>query len=552
MKIKLLYTPAGIRFQPQPPLGIATLTSILRKNGHYVEQEDLELKCYVHNKRVGNSTKRIDLELITDFLRVDKHVKENTTYFDMEKTFDNLYNLVKLDDFGAVGFSIMSLRQFATALLFAKRLHKEKMHIKIIFGGVFTRENALKMLEKYDFIDFVLVGQAYKSLPRLIDKIQSRNNKEQIAEIPGLCHRKGARITINKEESENIDHMPAPDYNGLPLSTYVEVMDTVYEIDFNFSILKYILSLGCPYRCTFCNRCLLEKFQLKSPTKVVEELKSLSKKYGTTLFSFECELINSSRHWLIELCDYLLRDKLELKWYAFGRPANLSKDLLQRLYLAGCRVLRWGVESGSQRILDRMNKKFSVRQVEQILKWSSDVGIWNHVNLIIGHINENVIDTERTVNFIKKNKGNIDSIKMSPFYINIDSAIMQDPVNYGIKITKFGLDCIEYDQIDGENWESIRRTTSSSINKICSAALENGISFVGAILDILFPALVYFQNKEEAKNWLKEKHPYFFEGFPTQILIQKLYHPEKTPTSPSSLLWKSFIGRWGGANDILC
>jgi len=547
MRIELIWAPSFIRFQPIPPLGISTMAAALRSAGHFVEQKDLELECAELTLTGKWTTWKSDLEAMTNRERIERFVLVNAGDIEIQRGLSFLQSLLTCDDFDVIGFSVMSMRQFWISLLLAWSLKKNERP-KTVFGGEFITRNGERIVRKYGFVDFCLSGHSFKSFPCLIDLVQS--NEKVFPQVPGLVYRSHGHLVSNKAGPTQIDDMPIPDFDGFSLPKYRRIIDILFDGNFDTLLLRYLLSTGCPFDCVFCGRHIRAHPKLKEPAKIVRELCNLSTKYKTRLFCLECNEINPSRKWLSNLCDEFEKKRLNLQWYAYAIPKDLDKKSLDRLYFAGCRVLRYGLESGSQRILNLMNKPIDVSEAEAILKQSSAIGFWNHVNFIVGFPSEEEIDIQKTVEFIKRNGKFIDSIKISPFYVDSESSIFDSPERYGLRITQKTIDRIEFSEKDRE-WTQIMMEVIKGVREIYQIMKDFEISSAGSAIELVFVALTHFSNKETVKRWLKEKHPYFFDNIPSQRMLAKLYDPDERRLKETDELWHDFVGRWGGSFDVV-
>ena len=162
MNILLLYTPSWIRFQPHPPMGIATISSSLEEDGHNVEVCDLELTVWIKN---AIEYSNIKLKLLTDYPLIKKYIlneMDDSKAIEVSREFHRLYELVDINGFEVIGFSCMSIRQFSTALLFAQKIKIENEKIVIVMGGEFVSNNAKEIANKYKFIDYLFIGHALR------------------------------------------------------------------------------------------------------------------------------------------------------------------------------------------------------------------------------------------------------------------------------------------------------------------------------------------------------------------------------------------------------
>jgi len=546
MKIKLFHPPGYQRFHPLPPLGIATLTSILRQEGHFVDQQDLELACWAHNWHRENDTEEIDLKLLNDYDRVSEYLLRNHEDVELEKVVNILVQKITYKNFDLTGFSIMGFRQLPPALCLASRI-KEETDTITLFGGDFTSSSCMRILEKFKFVDYALIGESWHTVCQLVEVLE----KSQIPDeriIPGLCCRKNDEVVLSDTRPPQINTMPEPDYEGLPLEEYKNQLNALYKQEFDFLILQYVISHGCVKDCVFCGRPALRKWQLKLSQrialkpldKIVRELERLSRRHKTNCFCFVCTEINSSDSWTRRFADAIIDEKLDILWHAYAIPADLSSGTLEKLYDSGCRLLRFGLETGSSRLLKEMRKGFTADEAERVLRSSSNAGIWNHLNLIVGYPHERNSDIEKTVEFIQRNAEEIDSVRINPYILHRDSWIYSNPEKLGIKVVAKDRDLAFFDEIGGLKWRDKKKQTLDFIERLIQSFQKNDLGF-GTSYDLIFCSSIYFPCKDEAKGWLRKTHPYLFRSYPFQVIRWKIYHPGEEMPFPST--WDYFVGR---------
>ena len=195
--------------------------------------------------------------------------------------------------------------------------------------------------------------------------------------------------------------------------------------------------------------------------KAVHDIRAIQKKYSTDYFYFCTNEINNDLVNIDNLCQALAREKINIHWTSFADVSNMSGHLLETLRHSGCYQLCWGIESGSDRILKKMGKKYSVEQAEKTLKMSAALGIRNRVNIMTGFPQEEEPDYLNTLAFIKRNIGIIEAVGLFDFYLVEDSPVARNPEKYGIEnmrkdsINPYGLGPLIYDQIGGMKWDDL-------------------------------------------------------------------------------------------------
>lgn len=520
MKIKLFYPPAWIRFNPIPPMGITTLTESLIRQGHDVNQVDLELKCWLHNQQ---SQKRINMEFITDINNVSTAIS-NSALRD-KNGINILLDMIGEDSFDLAGFSIMGSDQLLPSLLLANRI-KKTSGAKVAFGGCFASNFANDILKTYNSVDYISMGDSWTSFPQLVSAVGEGTPLEN---VKSLAYRSGKEIKKTQLLRHDIESMPILNLDGLPLENYKKRLKAVYRNGFDSLVLQYYVSSGCINKCAFCRRPNLGDFQIKSPEKVVKELKMLSEKYDVKYFKLETNEINPSEKYLVHLCDEIGKRKLEIFWHAYARLDGLSKATIEKMYASGCRVIRFGVETGSQRLLDKMNKRYRLEEMERILRDSHEVGIWNAIYLLVGLPEENQNDIDQTIEFIQRNQEHIHGAAINIYFLLRGTDIYLHPDRYGIQMLNPNDQDIGFDELSGLKWEQKKRFVIDSVKKIEEVLLNYDIGLTAVCTDLMFTTLIQEGNREKANKSLRRIHPYLFEKIPHHFARWKIYHSKEAP-----------------------
>jgi anaerobic magnesium-protoporphyrin IX monomethyl ester cyclase len=295
-----------------------------------------------------------------------------------------------------VGLSIASTDQIIPAFTLARLLKDYELDTHITIGGpVFTRltDNIQKFRMLFDVIDSIIIDEGESALLRLAKEIKGDHHFEN---IPNFVFRKNGKIYTNmRTHLENLDEIPTPDFNGLPLDLYFSP-----EI-----VLPLQTSRGCYWqKCTFCDRAKIngnKYFRRRAPSLILNDLTKLSR--ITNFFSFWDDMTLSRT--LQDISTLILEKDLEIQWIAQAKlESSYTLEVCRLLRRAGCRQVTFGLESGCQRVLESMQKGIKVEEVPKILKNFHDAGISTSVNLIIGFPGETREEALETMNFIIDNK----------------------------------------------------------------------------------------------------------------------------------------------------
>ena len=480
MNIKLIFPPTveyiysfNTIFYNIPPYGLGILTAFLRGHGHSVEQEDLILKVNFCNKDnhylIGKKRTEFNIiKLKNEELFLSLYggkIKDRETISFIDKILDS----TTIHGSDLVGFSILAFDQFPIALLLSKRI-KERINIPIVFGGSFITRYGHLYPEVFNFVDYMIVDDGRVTLVKLIDYLQG---KITISKIPNLIYKDNGKLITNPRVYYPLEDIPIPDFDGLPIELY-KSSDSSDSI-----LLPYQISSSCSNKCTFCTFYISDKLGFKSYDKIITELRRMKERYKSRNFYFCDNSINNSREYLEGLCDIFIKSKLDINWTVYAKVGNLDKNILNKMKRAGCQRLKFGVESGSDVMLKKMHKDFTVEQAAETLKYSHEAGIRNLIFLLPGYPYETNQDIKKTVQFIERNKEYIDQLLIYKFQLQSQSLLHAKPNDFGITniIPKPCRWLLSYDESSGLKWNEKFKQGEYSERQLIRAAFMSGITF---------------------------------------------------------------------------
>jgi anaerobic magnesium-protoporphyrin IX monomethyl ester cyclase len=328
-----------------------------------------------------------------------------------------------------IGVSITATSQIIPGLTLCRLIKQANPDIHLTIGGsIFTRlvDNLRRCPSLFDLTDDFIVFEGETALLELVNQL---GGKRDMSKVPNLIYRQNGKITVNQPfYSENINELPAPNYDGFPLGRYLAP----------YTVLPVQFSRGCYYKdCAFCALTLdHQNFRQKDPGKTADDLQMLSEKYQTPYFFFtdECFALSPTKR----LCQQLVDRQLNLQWTCEMRfEKNLSRDLLTQMRDAGCLKIVFGLESFNQRIMDFMKKGIKQDSVRRITEDCLDLGIAIHCYIIVGFPTEVEEEALETMNFIVDNERLHSSYGFSCqpclFDLEKEAPIMSDPGSYGIR-----------------------------------------------------------------------------------------------------------------------
>lgn len=425
-KIKLVFAPTFDNMRMgMPSLGMSTLTAYLRGKGFYVDQVDLLAKIRRINEESYGFPKNLkfDLNLLNRKFHYFNYMNGKNEEIITELA-DDIINLTEFEGYDLIGFSVHSMFQFLFAVLLAKRL-RSKIGTPIVFGGTYITLGGYLFFDKFDFIDYMIIGDGEIPMIELLEFLQGSKHK-----LTKVASRENNNFIAT---SLPINDVLPPDLNGLDLNDYKYLINGEKKI-----ILPYQTVKGCSNHCSFCTHHIFsDGVQLKSADKILKEVKKLSEDYDSEYFYFCDSAGNVNYDSIAELCRKIASNRLNIKWGGLARLDNIDKSLAHLLYKSGCRFLRYGIETGSQHINSSMGKNFTISQAEQSLRNAHNVGIINIATFVSGAPHESKRDVLDTVEFLKNNKSFIQDATVGNFCINHSSPIQKEPEKYGITNLKF-------------------------------------------------------------------------------------------------------------------
>lgn len=443
------------------PYGMGILTAFLREQGYFVEQEDLSVKFnsyFYPSPRIPIGS-GMNLNLSKNKNELDAFLKSDATKGRLVTFIDSILDSSRIKDFNLIGLSIFSYHHFLFALALAKRI-KQRFTTPIVFGGPFIRSYGNLYHREFDFIDYMIIGDGSIPLLKLIHYLEG---KSTISEVPNLSYRNNGDVAANQHEEYPIEDMPMPDFSDLPLKLYN------VNLFKESGLLAYQITRGCSSRCSFCSYHLANKrLEFKSYDKVVTELNQMKERYHIRRFIFCGEAINNSREYQEGLCDVFIKNRLRIHWHAHVKTSPMDKYILRKMKKAGCISLSFGVESGSNRILQMMGKGYTVEQAGKALRWSYEAGIRNRVCLIVGYPHETQADINQTLAFINKNKKYIIHFSVYKFTLIYGSDLYYNYAKHGIANLfptpqKF---VFTFDESSGLGWAEKKKQQANSREQI--------------------------------------------------------------------------------------
>ena len=270
----------------------------------------------------------------------------------------------------------------------------------IVLGGPDVRHNAADYLAHGAHLLVVGEGEQTMAAAARLSAADCRN-PSVLAAVPGLIHA-GAEgqpvFTGDRRFVPELDDLPEPARHRIDLTPYLQAWRGAHgQTSLNVSTQR-----GCPYKCAWCSRAVYgTSYRRRSPERVVAELARLTAQYAPDQFWFVDDVFTINHNWLEGFARALDAAGLRVRYECITRADRMNARVVELLARTGCVRVWIGAESGSQRILDAMQRQVKVEQVTAMIRAASDAGIQTGTFLMLGYPGETESDIVATEQYLR-------------------------------------------------------------------------------------------------------------------------------------------------------
>ncbi len=371
-----------------------------------------------------------------------------------------------------IGISVGSKNQIIPALTLANLLKKHTDAHITIGGNYFSRTKGsfLNYPDFFDtFADSVLYNEGEIPITELAKRIEQNL---PIDDISNLIYKKDDKVIINEVcKPLRLNQIPKPSYKGYDFSKYLTP-----EI-----VLLLETNRGCYWgKCAFCDIPYGKEYSSKNVDDLISEIKEYKKKYGVSNFELVDESIPPKYY--EQFAEKIIESKLNINYYSCARTeAGFTKEILHKLRKSGLRMVLWGIEAGSERVMKVLNKGVDFDNRFQILQDAADEDIWNHGYAFFGFPTETFDEALETVNTLEKHSKIIHSCGITFFELTKNSNVEKEPEKYGLsyigpKNTDFR-NILEYkgNTLSEEEKEKIKQKCEHTLGKFFEVPIFNNV-----------------------------------------------------------------------------
>lgn len=376
MKILLINPPIREWAKPNVfPLGLGYIAAVLMQEGFVVEV--LDINAYRFNKgEVENKIKKLNFDVV------------------------------------GIGGIITTYKYIKWLIGILRKYHLDK---KIIIGGSVSSSIPKIMLEKNP-VDIVCIGEGEETITELIKALEKN---EDLSRVKGIWYKDNfgnIRKTDIRPPIKDLDNLSLPAWDLFPMDIYLKnpvgapnrnkwidgSVDDTTPLSMNLYATR-----GCPYQCIYCYHDFMgQGYRYRSPENVLREIKILYERYNIPYFHFIDDEFVMNRKFIYEFCKLLevFNKEIEQKitWGCAGRVNLMTQDLIATMADAGCVLIGYGIESGSQKMLDFIKKGVNVEQAKNAVRLTKKYLGWADCSFMIGYPGETKETIQETIDFCKE------------------------------------------------------------------------------------------------------------------------------------------------------
>jgi radical SAM superfamily enzyme YgiQ (UPF0313 family) len=267
-------------------------------------------------------------------------------------------------------------------------------NVKVILGGPHATFLPEQTLRECPYVDFIVRGEGELTFRELVYAIEKERD---LHTVKGVSFRDNGGVvsTPPRELVQNLDELPIPAYDMLPMKRYA-----LEGVQFG----TVMTSRGCPFNCVFCSSSMQfgRKWRGHSPERVIGELSILRNEYGKANIEFLDDTFTLSKNRAVEISERIRREKLDISWTASSRVDTFSSEVADAMRKGHATTVYFGVESGSQRILDFIGKGITPERSAAAVKCCKRFGLAVVGSFVIGFPDETKEEINATLRFSRK------------------------------------------------------------------------------------------------------------------------------------------------------
>lgn len=357
---------------------------------------------------------------------LEEHGIENEVFDATFSSFDSMKQYLASEKPDIVGIytNLMTKINVLKIITFIKT-HPDLYNCKIILGGPEVRNHAENFLNYGAHV--IVLGEGEETMLELVTFFNGTSTFSHLQEIKSIAYLNESKLLCFSESRpllKQIDLLPVPNRKKINMQLYFDT----WKKHHGQSVVSVSTMRGCPYTCKWCSRAVYgQSYRRKSPRLVADEMEQLKNTYQPDAIWFVDDVFTVSHKWLKEFADEVAARKLVFPYEIITRADRLNEETIDLLKSSGCYRVWIGAESGSQKIIDAMDRRVDVNMVREIIQLAQKKGIQAGTFIMLGYPGETTRDIEETIHHLKVSNPDLYTItvaypiKGTPLYDEVKS-----------------------------------------------------------------------------------------------------------------------------------
>lgn len=389
--------------------------NILLTHGYFLEEDPKEqaiMRPYV------------PLGILYIAAYLEQHGYDNRVFDSTFSSFDQLCRTLLEEQPRIVGIytNLMTKLNVLRIIRFIKN-EPSLSHTRIVLGGPEVRNHLAKFLEQQ--ADFIVLGEGEQTMLELVQWVAGTHTG-MLSDIDGIAYldaQGGVRQNRERSKLKNLDELPLPNRTQVNLQFYFDA----WKARHGTSTISVSTMRGCPYSCKWCSRAVYgQSYRRRSPSAVADEIAWIKTHYTVDSIWFVDDVFTVSHKWLEEFTGELTRRNLVMPYECITRADRMNEAVILQLKASGCFRVWIGAESGSQKVIDLMDRRVEVEQVRDMIRLARHHGLQAGTFIMVGYPGETKEDIFETVHHLKAAEPDLFTItvtypiKGTPLYAEVE------------------------------------------------------------------------------------------------------------------------------------
>ncbi len=394
---------------------------ILLTHGYFLDEDEKE-------KEIMRPYPPLGILYISAYL--EKNGFDNSIHDSTFSTFEKLCAQLISDKPDLVGIYTNLMTKITVLRIAAFIKSKpELLHTKIVLGGPEVRNHVDNFLT-YG-ADIIALGEGEETMLEIVQHFASNQKNDALYSVKGVAFKnEGGQIkhTENRALLRNIDDLSFPNRKKINLQLYFDAWKSKH----GQSALSISTMRGCPYTCKWCSRAVYgQSYRRRSAKLVVDEMENIQQNYAVDTLWFVDDVFTVSHKWMQEFRDEVVKRAIRMPFECITRADRLNDETLALLKESGCFRVWIGAESGSQKIIDAMDRRVSVEQVREMIQLAKKHHIQSGTFIMLGYPGETEADIEETIHHLKVSDPDLYTItvaypiKGTPLYAEVEERFVK-------------------------------------------------------------------------------------------------------------------------------